>query len=81
MSGAIAIGIGVLVGIGLFVPFVAISYRRRGRLSPVRLLMWLAALIYFWAIWTYTLLPLPEPSSIRCVGAITDPMSVVRNGR
>jgi glycopeptide antibiotics resistance protein len=79
MSGAIAIGIGVLVGIGVFVPFVAISYRRRGRLSPVRLLMWLAALIYFWAIWTYTLLPLPEPSSIRCVGAITDPMSVVRD--
>lgn len=79
MSGGIAIGIGILVGVALFVPFVALSYRRRGHLSAVRLLMWLAALIYFWAIWTYTLLPLPEPDTIRCVGMITDPMAMVRD--
>lgn len=36
MSGIIAIGIGLLVGFGLFVLFVAISCRRRARLSPVR---------------------------------------------
>ncbi|MFB7249192.1 VanZ family protein [Microbacterium sp. NPDC056234] len=75
----IAIAIGVGFGILLFVPFVAISYRRRGRLSLGRTLLWLAALVYFWAIWTYTLLPLPDPDAIRCVGAITDPMSVVRD--
>ncbi|WP_017204223.1 VanZ family protein [Microbacterium algeriense] len=75
----IAIAIGVAVGVVLFVPFVAVSYRRRGRLGLGRTLLWLAALIYFWAIWTYTLLPLPDPDTIRCVGAITDPMSVVRD--
>lgn len=79
LLGFIAIAIGVGFGILLFVPFVAISYRRRGRLGLGRTLLWLAALIYFWAIWTYTLLPLPDPDTIRCVGAITDPMSVVRD--
>ena len=79
--GVIAIAIGVAFGIVLFVPFVAVSYRRRGRLGVGRTLLWLSALIYFWAIWTYTLLPLPDPDTIRCVGAITDPMSVVRDVR
>jgi hypothetical protein len=32
-SAAVAIGLGVLVGTALFVPFVAVSYRRRGRLT------------------------------------------------
>ncbi|MFD7869557.1 VanZ family protein [Microbacterium sp. NPDC059771] len=77
--GVFAIAIGMAVGIVLFVPFVAISYRRRGRLSFGRTMLWLAALIYFWAIWTYTLLPLPDPDAIRCVGAIIDPMSVVHD--
>lgn len=81
LLGAIAVGIGLLAGVALFVPFVAISYRRRGRLSLPRLLLWFGALVYFWAIWTYTLLPLPEPDSIRCVGLITDPMEMVRDVR
>lgn len=67
----VAIGIGVIVGVGLFVSFVALSYRRRGRLSLGRMLLWFAALVYFWAIWTYTLLPLPDPETIRCVGMVT----------
>ena len=79
LLGVLAIGIGVIAGVALFVPFVSISYRRQGRLSLPRLLMWFAALVYFWAIWTYTLLPLPEPDTIRCVGMITDPMEMVRD--
>lgn len=79
LNGVIAVMIGLALGVVLFVPFVAISYRRRGRLTIWRLLLWLSALIYFWAIWTYTLLPLPDPDAIRCVGAILDPMSVVRD--
>lgn len=75
----IAIAIGVGAGILLFVPFVAVSYRRRGGLSFGRALLWFAALVYFWAIWTYTLLPLPDPDSIRCVGMITDPTEIVRD--
>ena len=58
-SGVMALAIGFVVGIVLFVPFVAVSYRRRGRLTMARFLLWAAALVYFWAIWTYTLLPLP----------------------
>ncbi|MDD7945506.1 VanZ family protein [Microbacterium sp. NE2HP2] len=67
--GAVAIGIGALVGLVLFVPFVAVQYRRAGRLTAGQLVLWGAALVYFFAIWTYTLLPLPDPSSMRCAGS------------
>lgn len=70
--GVLAIAIGVGVGILLFVPFVAISYRRRGRLTLGRTVLWIAALVYFWAIWTYTLLPLPDPAAMRCAGVNLD---------
>ncbi len=75
--GILAILIGVGVGFVLFVPFVAISYRRRGGLGFWRFAGWAAFLVYFFAIWTYTLLPLPDPDAIACVGAILDPRSVV----
>lgn len=65
--GLLAILLGIAAGVVLFVPFVAISYRRRGGLTFGRLLLWAAALVYFWAIWTYTLLPLPDPDALRCV--------------
>jgi len=71
-SGAVAIGIGFAVGIVLFVPFVALSYRRRGRLTLGRFLLWAAALVYFWAIWTYTLLPLPDSQNYVCAGINLD---------
>lgn len=77
-SAIIAIMLGLGIGFVLFVPFVAISYRRNGRLSALRFLLWAAALVYFWAIWTYTLLPLPTPETIRCVGVVTDPLDLFR---
>ncbi|MFT4280370.1 VanZ family protein [Microbacterium sp.] len=77
--GILAMLAGAAVGVVLFVPFVAVSYRRRGGLGFWRFAGWAAFLVYFFAIWTYTLLPLPDPDAIRCVGAITDPMSVVRD--
>jgi hypothetical protein len=52
--GILAVLIGVVAGGALLVPFVAISYRRRGGLRFARLALWAAALVYFWAIWTYT---------------------------
>ncbi|KAA9106336.1 VanZ family protein [Microbacterium rhizomatis] len=70
--GAVAIVLGGLAGLILFVPFVAISYRRRGGLTLGRLTLWAAALVYFMAIWTYTLLSLPDPDAIRCAGANLD---------
>lgn len=69
-SGVMAIGLGVVVGIGLFVPFVAVSYRRRGGLALGRSLLWAAALVYFLAIWTYTLLPLPASDDYACAPVV-----------
>ncbi len=63
--------IAMLGGVGLavlaFIPFIALSYRRRGRPTLSRSLAWLALAVYGLAIWTYTLLPLPSADSIRCV--------------
>lgn len=67
-SAVVAIALGIVIGIAVFVPFVAISYRRRGGLSFGRFVLWSAALVYFFAIWTYTLLPLPAAVDYACAG-------------
>ncbi len=77
LSALFAIFLGLGVSALLFVPFVWLSYRRRGGLSLMRTLFFVAALIYFWAIWTFTLLPLPEPSEIQCAPVEFNPWSVV----
>lgn len=74
--GVLAITLGVVVGVLLFVPFVALSYRRRGGFGVGRFLLWAAALVYVMAIWTYTLLPLPDPDAIRCGGVNLDPTTL-----
>lgn len=76
-SGAVAILLGILVGVALFVPFVALSYRRRGGLTFGRFALWAAALVYFWAIWTYTLLPLPDIGAYACAGVNLDALAAV----
>ncbi|MBD8063601.1 VanZ family protein [Actinomycetaceae bacterium Sa1BUA1] len=75
MLGAIAVVLGLGAGAVLFVGFVALSYRRRGSFSVPRAIAWAAALVYFWAIWTYTLLPLPDPAAIRCMPTNLDPLA------
>lgn len=76
-SAIVAIFLGLAVSALLFVPFVWLSYRRRGGMSLTRTLFFIAALIYFWAIWPFTLLPLPEPSEIQCAPVELNPWSVV----
>ena len=44
-----------------FVPFVAVRYRRSGRLTIGDLAALVALPVYGLALWTYTLLPLPDP--------------------
>ena len=65
--------VAVLVGCGLavlaFVPFVAISYRRRGGLTLWHAFVWLAAAVYAMALWTYTLLPVPPAGPRLVLGA------------
>lgn len=70
--GGIAVALGLVAGVVLFVPFVAVSYRRRGGLGFGRFVLWSAALVYFMALWTYTLLPLPDPDTLVCAGTNTD---------
>lgn len=70
--GGLAVTAGVVLAVLLFVPFVALSYRRRGGFGVGRFVVWGAALVYLMAIWAYTLLPLPDPDAIRCVGVNLD---------
>lgn len=72
-----ALALGGIVCVLLFVPFVALSYRRRGKLSPGRVAVWVGAAIYAFAIWTYTLMPLPASDDFRCVGLNLNPLDIV----
>ncbi|PNW10216.1 hypothetical protein C1632_07140 [Microbacterium testaceum] len=76
-SGVLAVVAGAVVAILAFVPFVAVSYRRRGRLTVWRSLLWAGAAVYFWAIWTYTLIPLPDSEVYRCAGVNLHPFAFV----
>lgn len=64
--GVLATAAGVILAAALFIPFVAVSYRRYGNLTVARTIMWIAGAVYFCAIWAYTLLPLPTTSSYQC---------------
>lgn len=72
-----AVMLGAIVCVVLFVPFVAVSYRRRGSMSFGRAVVWVGAAVYALAIWTYTLLPLPQSDDYRCVGVNLNPLGFV----
>jgi glycopeptide antibiotics resistance protein len=76
-SGLLAVLAGAVVAVLAFVPFVAISYRRRGGLTLGRTALWASAAVYFWAIWTYTLIPMPESDSYRCRGVNLRPFEFI----
>lgn len=76
-SGSLAVLLGALVAVLAFVPFVAVSYRRRGGLTVGRTVMWAGAAVYFWAIWTYTLVPIPDGDDYRCAGRNLRPFEFV----
>ncbi len=76
-SGLLAVLAGAVVAVLAFVPFVALSYRRRGGLTLGRTILWAGAAVYFWAIWTYTLIPMPESDSYRCRGVNLRPFEFV----
>ncbi|WP_456286677.1 VanZ family protein [Microbacterium sp. JZ70] len=72
-----AILLGAVFAVLLFVPFVAVQYRREGRLTLRQLVLWGAFLVYGLALWTYTLLPLPDPDAIRCAAPQLRPFQFV----
>lgn len=76
MPGVIAVVVGFAVLAVVFVPLVALSYRRRGGFSGARLLGWIALLFYVMGLWAYTLLPLPD-GAYDCAGVELNPFAVV----
>lgn len=76
-SGLLAVGLGGIVAFLAFVPFVAVSYRRRGGLTFGRTVLWAGAAVYFWAIWTYTLVPVPDGDDYRCAGTNLRPFEFI----
>lgn len=81
MPAVMAILLGLVVGVVLFVPFVAVQYRRQGRLTLGQVALWASFLVYGLALWTYTLLPLPEPGEVACVGAQLHPLQFLADIR
>ncbi|MDR2253232.1 MAG: VanZ family protein [Bifidobacteriaceae bacterium] len=75
----VALTLGIVLAVAAFTPFVAVAYRRHGRLTWRHSLIWLAFVVYFLAIWTYTLLPLPDPDELRCSKAQLTPFFFIQD--
>jgi glycopeptide antibiotics resistance protein len=75
----VALIFGALFGLLLFVPFVAVQYRRQGRLTLRQTLLWSGFLVYCLALWTYTLLPLPSPDELVCAPTQLRPFQFVND--
>ncbi len=60
-SALLAVLLGLVVIILGFVPYLAWSYRRRGTFGPGHAVLAAATAVYALALWTYTILPLPDP--------------------
>lgn len=66
-SAILAVVLGVLLIPLLFIPYVAWSYRR-GLVGVGHAVLSAAAVVYAMALWTYTILPLPQAEALRCEG-------------
>ncbi len=66
-----ALILGSAVAVLLFIPVAAVQYRRDGRLGPGDLTVLGGAAVYGVALWTYTLLPLPDIGDYACQHAQT----------
>lgn len=73
-STIVAVLVGGMLAIVAFVPVAVLRYRRAGRLRPLDLLVLLAIALYATALWSYTLVPLPETDSFKCVPANLRPL-------
>ncbi|WP_432487178.1 VanZ family protein [Kineococcus sp. SYSU DK018] len=73
MPAVVAVAGGVLLASALFVPYVAVQFRRRGTVGPAPALLALAVLVHALAVVAYTLLPLPASGAGLCVDGGRDP--------
>ncbi|SFB06977.1 Glycopeptide antibiotics resistance protein [Amycolatopsis marina] len=65
-SALIAFLAGGVLAVFLVVPYVAWSYRRRGELGIGHAVLAGAFLVYLMALWTYTLVPVPDTTAQWC---------------
>lgn len=77
-NAVIAIALGSALAVLLFVPTAAVRYRLRGSLGPGDLATLVAAAVYGLALWTYTLLPMPEPGTYLCQSTNLEPLGSAR---
>lgn len=64
VSALLAVLGGLLIVLLGFVPYLAWSYRRRGRFGAGHALLVGCTAVYALALWTYTILPLPDPALV-----------------
>lgn len=76
-----AILLGSALAVLGFLPVVASRYRKAGRLRPVDLITLLAVAVYAVALWTYTLIPLPDGDDFTCVGSNLRPFAFLHDIR
>jgi hypothetical protein len=77
LNAAVAIAGGLVIAVLSFVPAAWVHYRRAGRFSSADLLALVVVPVYGLALWTYTLLPLPDPDELVCRAAILEPLHLV----
>jgi glycopeptide antibiotics resistance protein len=68
-NALIAIALGLVLAVVLFIPVAAAQYRIDGKLGLGDLATLLTGAVYALAIWTYTLLPFPADHTFHCKGS------------
>ena len=77
LNAVAAIVGGLVIAVLSFVPSAWLHSRRAGRFSSADLLALVVVPVYGLALWTYTLLPLPDPDDLICRAAILEPLHMV----
>ena len=68
-NALIALVLGTILAVVLLIPTAAVQYRLDGRLGPLDITILVTSAVYALAIWTYTLLPMPEDHTFACKGS------------
>lgn len=69
VSALLAVLLGVMLVPLLFIPYIAWSFRR-GTTGPGHAFLTAVGLVYLMALWTYTIVPLPQVDDLICDGTL-----------
>ena len=76
-STLVAVAVGVVLAVMAFLPVAVYRYRRHGRLRFLDVVTLALVACYAAALWSYTLIPVPESKNFTCVGAQLHPFQFV----